>query len=99
MASIPAKKAIDANRGKAALFITNQVSLHEHQPQKIESKTYNFCISQILNLDCHVASIIILSQVSVPVSFFSLLSNYYSFKMQAGCYSCKNLTLEMDLKL
>jgi len=36
-------------------------------------------------------------QVSVPASFFSSLSNYYSFKMHAGRYSCKNLTLEMDL--
>jgi len=36
-------------------------------------------------------------QVSVPSSFFSSLSNYYSFRMQAGCYSRKNLTLEMDL--
>jgi len=36
-------------------------------------------------------------QVLVPASFFSSLSNYYSFKMQASCYSCKNLTLEMDL--
>jgi len=35
--------------------------------------------------------------VSVPASFFSSSSNYYSFKMQAGRYSCKNLTLEMDL--
>jgi len=37
------------------------------------------------------------SQVSVPASFFASSSNYYSFKMQAGHYSCKNLTLEMDL--
>jgi len=37
------------------------------------------------------------SQVSVPSTFFASSSNYYSFKMQAGCYSCKNLTLEMDL--
>jgi len=36
-------------------------------------------------------------QVLVPASFFVSLSNYYSFKMQAGRYSCKNLTLEMDL--
>jgi len=36
-------------------------------------------------------------QVSVPASFFSSSSNYYSFKMQASRYSCKNLTLEMDL--
>jgi len=36
-------------------------------------------------------------QVSVLASFFSSSSNYYSFKMQAGRYSCKNLTLEMDL--
>jgi len=36
-------------------------------------------------------------QVLVPASFFSSLSNYYSFKMQASHYSCKNLTLEMDL--
>jgi len=36
-------------------------------------------------------------QVAVPDSFLSSSSNYYSFKMQAGCYSCKNLTLEMDL--
>jgi len=40
---------------------------------------------------------IIPSQVSVPASFFSSSSNYYSFKMQARRYSCKNLTLEMDL--
>jgi len=39
----------------------------------------------------------ILLQVSVPASFFVPSSNYYSFKMQAGHYSCKNLTLEMDL--
>jgi len=37
------------------------------------------------------------SQVSVPSPFFASSSNYYSFKMQAGHYSCKNLTLEMDL--
>jgi len=37
------------------------------------------------------------SQVLVPASFFSSSSNYYSFKMQAGHYSCKNLALEMDL--
>jgi len=37
------------------------------------------------------------SQVSVPASFFSSSSNYYLFKMQAGRYSCKNLTLEMEL--
>jgi len=37
------------------------------------------------------------SQVLVLASFFSSLSNYYSFKMQASRYSCKNLTLEMDL--
>jgi len=36
-------------------------------------------------------------QVSVPASFFASSSNYYLFKMQAGRYSCKNLTLEMDL--
>jgi len=36
-------------------------------------------------------------QVLVPASFFSSSSNYYSFNMQAGRYSCKNLTLEMDL--
>jgi len=35
-------------------------------------------------------------QVLVLASFFASSSNYY-FKMQAGCYSCKNLTLEMDL--
>jgi len=37
------------------------------------------------------------SQVLVLASFFVSSSNYYSFKMQAGRYSCKNLTLEMDL--
>jgi len=35
--------------------------------------------------------------MSVLASFFSSSSNYCSFKMQAGHYSCKNLTLEMDL--
>jgi len=93
----PAKKAIDANRGKVAPFVTNQVSLHNRQPQKIDGKTYNFSTSQIPNLDRHVASMTIPLQVSVPASFFSSSSNYYSFKMQAGRYSCKNLTLEMDL--
>jgi len=97
MASSPAKKAIDANRGKVALFVTNQVSLHNHQPQKIDGKTYNFSSSQIPNLDRHVATMTIPLQVSVPASFFSSSSNYYSFKMQASRYSCKNLTLEMDL--
>jgi len=97
MASSPAKKAINANRGKVAPFVTNQVSLHDHQPQKIDGKTYNFSTSQIPNLDQHVAPMTIPSQVSVPASFFSSSSNYYSFKMQAGHYSCKNLTLEMDL--
>jgi len=97
MSTSPAKKAIDANRGKVAPFVTNQVSLHNHQPQKIDGKTYNFSSSQIPNLDRHVALMTIPSQVSVPASFFSLSSNYYSFKMQAGRYSCKNLTLEMDL--
>jgi len=97
MLTSPAKKAIDANRGKVAPFVTNQVSLHDHQPQKINGKTYNFSSSQIPNLDRHVATMTIPSQVSVPASFFSSLSNYYSFKMQAGHYSCKNLTLEMDL--
>jgi len=53
--------------------------------------------SQIPNLDCHVATMTIPAQVSVPSTFFASSSNYYSFKMQAGCYSCKNLTLEMDL--
>jgi len=97
MASSPAKKAIDANRGKVAPFVTNQVSLHDHQPQKIDGKTYNFSSSQIPNLDRHVAIMTIPLQVSVPASFFVSSSNYYSFKMQASRYSCKNLTLEMDL--
>jgi len=97
MATSPAKKAIDANRGKVAPFVTNQVSLHDHQPQKIDSKTYNFSTSQIPNLDQHVATMTIPLQVSVPASFFSSSSNHYSFKMQAGCYSCKKSTLEMDL--
>jgi len=51
MATSPAKKAIDANRGKVAPFVTNQVSLHNHQPQKIDGKVYNFSSSQIPNLD------------------------------------------------
>jgi len=97
MATSPAKKAIDANRGKVALFVTNQVSLHDHQPQKIDGKVYNFSSAQIPNLDRHVATMTIPSQVSVPASFFASSSNYYSFKMQAGCYSCKNLTWEIDL--
>jgi len=97
MVTSPAKKAIDANRGKVEPFVTNQVSLHDHQPQKINGKVYNFSSSQIPNLDRHVATMTIPSQVSVPASFFASLSNYYSFKMQAGRYSCKNLTLEMDL--
>jgi len=61
------------------------VSLHDHQPQKIDGKVYNFSSAQTPNLDRHVASMT------------ASLSNYYSFKMQAGRYSCKNLTLEMDL--
>jgi len=97
MATSPAKKAIDANRGKMAPFVTNQVTLHNHQPQKIDGKTYNFSSSQIPNLDQHVATMTIPLQVSVPASFFASSSNYYSFKMQAGHYSCKNLALEMDL--
>jgi len=97
MANSPAKKAIDANRGKVAPFVTNQVSLHNHQPQKINGKTYNFSSSQIPNLDRPVVTMTILSQVSVPASFFASSSNYYSFKMQASRYSCKNLTLKMDL--
>jgi len=97
MVTSPAKKAIDANRGKVAPFVTNQVSLHDHQPQKIDGKTYKFSSAQIPNLDRHVATMTIPLQVLVPASFFSSSSNYYSFKMQAGCYSCKNLTLEMDL--
>jgi len=96
MSTSPAKKAIDANRGKVAPFVTNQVSLHDHQPQKIDGKTYNFSLAQMPNLDRHVA-MTIPSQVLVPASFFASSSNYYSFKMQAGRYSCKNLTLEMDL--
>jgi len=47
--------------------------------------------------NCHVAMMTILLQVSVPSTFFASSSNYYSFKMQARHYSCKNLTLEMDL--
>jgi len=97
MASSPAKKAIDANRDKVAPFVTNQVSLHDHQTQKINGKIYNFSSSQIPNLDRHVVTMTIPSQVLVPASFFASSSNYYSFKMQAGHYSCKNLTLEMDL--
>jgi len=97
MASSPTKKVIDANRGKVAPFVTNQVSLHDHQPQKIDGKVYNFSLVQMPNLDCHVASMTIPLQVSVLASFFASLSNYYSFKIQAGHYSCKNLTLEMDL--
>jgi len=97
MASSPAKKAINANWGKVAPFITNQVSLHNHQPQKIDGKTYNFSSLQIPNLDWHVATMTIPLQVSVPSTFFASSSNYYSFKMQARHYSCKNLTLEMDL--
>jgi len=31
MSTSPAKKAIDSNRGKVAPFVTNQVSLHDHQ--------------------------------------------------------------------
>jgi len=80
-----------------APFVTNQVSLHDHQPQKIDGKTYNFSTSQIPNLDRHVATMTIPSQVFVPASLFSSLSSYDSFKMQAWPYSCKNLTLEMDL--
>jgi len=97
MATSLAKKAIDANRGKVAPFVTNQVSLHNHQPQKIDGKIYNFSSSQTPNLDRHVAMMTIPLQVSVPASFFASSSNYYSFKMQASRYSCKNLTLEMDL--
>jgi len=97
MSTSPAKKAIDANRGKVAPFVTNQVSLHDHQPQRINGKTYNLSTSQIPNLDQHVATMTIQLQVLVPSSFFSSLSNYYSFKMQARRYSCKNLTLERDL--
>jgi len=55
MVTSPAKKAIDTNRGKMAPFVTNQVSLHNHQPQKIDGKTYNFSSAQIPNLDRHVA--------------------------------------------
>jgi len=66
MASSPAKKDIDSNRVKAAPFITNQVSLHDGQPQKIDGKTYNFSILQIPNCDHHVATMTILLQVSVP---------------------------------
>jgi len=51
MASSPAKKALYANKGKVAPFIINQVSLHDHQPQKIDGKTYNFSALQIPNLD------------------------------------------------
>jgi len=80
-----------------APFVTNQVSLYGHQPQKINSKTYNFTTSQIPNLDQHVATMTISLQVLVPASFLSSSSNYYSFKMQAGHYSCKNLSLKMDL--
>jgi len=87
MSTSPAKEAIDANRGKVAPFVTNQVSLHDHQPQKINGKTYNFSSAQIPNLDRHVATMTIPSQVLVPASFFSSSSNYYSFKMQAGRYS------------
>jgi len=85
--------------GRWPPFVTNQVSLHDHQPQKINGKTYNFSTSQIPNLDRHVATMTIPSQVLVPASFFSSSSNYYSFKMKAGRYSCKNLTLEMDLTI
>jgi hypothetical protein len=97
MASSPAKKAIDANRGKVAPFVTNQVSLHDHQPQKVDGKVDNFSSAQTPNLDGHVALMTIPLQVSLPASFFASSSNYYSFKMQASRYSCKNLTLEMDL--
>jgi len=51
MASSPAKKALDANKGKVAPFIANRVSLHDYQIQQIEGKTYNFSSSQIPNLD------------------------------------------------
>jgi len=51
MASSPAKKAIDANKRKVAPFVTNQVSLHNHQPQKIDGKVYNFSSAQTPNLD------------------------------------------------
>jgi YHS domain-containing protein len=97
MSTSPAKKAIDTNRGKLAPFVTNQGSLHDHQPQKINGKTYSFSSSQIPNIDQHVATMTIPLQVSVPASFFSSSSNYYSFKMQAGRYSSKNLTLEIVL--
>jgi len=97
MATSPSKKALDLNQGKVAPFITNQVSLHDHYPQKIGGKTYNFSTLQTPNLDRHVATMTIPSQVSMLNTFFALSSNYYSFKMQVGCYSCKNLTLEMDL--
>jgi len=79
-----------------APFVTNQVSLHNHQPQKINRKTYNFSTAQIPNLDQHVATMTIPLQVLVLASFFASFSNYL-FKMQASCYSCKNLTLGMDL--
>jgi hypothetical protein len=65
MATSPAKKVIDENRGKVAPFVTNQVSLHDHQPQKIDGKTYNFSASQIPNLDCPVATMTIPLQVAV----------------------------------
>jgi len=68
MSTSPAKKAINANKGKVALFVTNQVSLHDHQPQKIDGKIYNFSSAQIPNLDRHVASMTIPLQVLVSPS-------------------------------
>jgi len=71
MATSLAKKAIDTNRGKVALLVTNQVSLHDHQPQKIDGKVYNFSSSQIPNLDRHVSTMTIPLQVLVLASFFA----------------------------
>jgi len=80
MASSPAKKAIDANRVKVAPFVTNQVSLHDHQPQKIDGKIYNFSSSQIPNLDRHVATMTIPLQVLVLANAeWSLDQRYYSW--------------------
>jgi len=82
MATSLAKKAIEKNRGKVALFVTNQVSLHDHQPQKIDGKTYNFSTSQIPNLDCHVATMTIPLKVSVPLIVADTWISRCRFKAQ-----------------
>jgi len=76
-----------------ALIITNQVSLHDHQPQKINSKTYNFSALKMPKLAHHMA------MMTIPSQYLLASSAHHATTTPSRCrlVACKIITLEMDL--